>query len=133
MRPGALARNFLRRRDDRHRVNLTAILECRGIAQNVRVVDFSVSGLRVDGIQGLATADPIQISLTPDISLTGEIAWSVWHKAGIKLLPELDETHPAYLFLTEQASAIEQLRIRALASLAKDRASALRRSGQGSA
>ena len=132
MRPGALARNFLRRRDDRHRVSFTAILECRGIAQNVRVVDFSVSGLRVDGIQGLATGDPIQISLTPDISLTGEVAWAVWHKAGIKLLPALDETHPAYLFLTEQASAIEKLRIRALTSLAKDRASATGRSGRGS-
>lgn len=132
MRPGALARNFLRRRDDRHRVSITAILECRGIAQNVRVVDFSASGLRVDGIRGLATGDPIQISLTPDISLAGEVAWAVWHKAGIKLLPELDETQPAYLFLTEQASAIEQLRIRALASLAKDRASAAGRPGRGS-
>ncbi|MBS0268648.1 MAG: PilZ domain-containing protein [Proteobacteria bacterium] len=132
MRPGGLARNFLRRRDDRHRVSFTAILECRGIAQNVRVVDFSASGLRVDGIQGLATGDPIQISLTPDISLAGEVAWAVWHKAGIKLLPALDETHPAYLFLTEQASAIEQLRIRALTSLAKDRASAAGRSGRGS-
>lgn len=132
MRPGALARNFLRRRDDRHRVSFTAILECRGIAQTVRVVDFSVSGLRIDGIQGLAAGDPIQISLTPDISLAGEIAWAVWHKAGIKLLPALDETHPGYLFLTGQASAIEQLRIRALASLAKDRASAAGRSGRGS-
>lgn len=132
MRPGALARNFLRRRDDRHRVSLTAILECRGIAQNVRVVDFSVSGLRVDGIQGLTAGDPIQISLTPDISLTGEVAWAVWHKAGIKLQPELDEMHPAYLFLAEQASAIEQLRIRALTSLAKDQARAAGRSGQGS-
>ena len=131
MRPMALARNFLRRRDERHRVNFTAILECRGVSQTVRVVDFSVSGLRVDGIQGLATGDPIQICFTPDMMLEGEIIWSVWHKAGIKLLPELDETQPAYLFLNEQASELEQLRVRALSALARDRAS-MGPSGRGS-
>ncbi|WP_245279946.1 PilZ domain-containing protein [Hyphomicrobium sp. 99] len=127
----ALARIFLRRRDDRQRVSFTAILECRGVAQNVQVVDFSISGLRVDGIQGLAAGDPIEISFTPDMLLTGEIVWSVWHKAGIKLLPPLDEAHPAYLFLSEQASALEQLRVRAISALA-NRARSADRSGEGS-
>lgn len=132
MRPTALARNFLRRRDDRQRVNFTAILECRGVSQNVRVVDFSASGLRVDGIQGLAAGDPIQIYFTPDMMLEGEIIWSVWHKAGIKFLADLDETQPAFLFLTEQASALERLRVRALSALAKDRAGGIGPSGRGS-
>jgi hypothetical protein len=128
----ALSRNFLRRRDPRQRVSFTAILECRGVAQNVRVVDFSPSGLRVDGIQGLATGDPIQISFSPDMVLTGEIAWSVWHKAGIKFLPALDEVHPAYLFLSDQASVIEHLRVRAIAAIAKERAGGAGHSGSGS-
>ncbi|CAA2142110.1 PilZ domain-containing protein [Hyphomicrobium sp. ghe19] len=128
----ALSQNFLRRRDPRQRVSFTAILECRGVSQNVRVVDFSATGLRVDGIQGLATGDPIQISFSPDIVLTGEIAWCVWHKAGIKLVSALDEAHPAYLFLSDQASAIEQLRIRAIAAIAKERAGSTGHSGSGS-
>ncbi|MBY0558651.1 MAG: PilZ domain-containing protein [Hyphomicrobium sp.] len=128
----ALSRNFLRRRDPRQRVSFTAILECRGVSQSVRVVDFSASGLRVDGIQGLATGDPIQISFSPDMVLAGEIAWSVWHKAGIKLLPALGETDPAYVFLCDQAAAIEQLRVRAIAAIAKERAGSAGHSGSGS-
>lgn len=128
----ALSRNFLRRRDPRQRVSFTAILECRGVTQNVRVVDFSESGLRVDGIQGLATGDPVQISFSPDMVLTGEIAWSVWHKAGIKLLAALDEADPAYVFLSDQAAAIEQLRVRAISAIAKERAGSVGQSGSGS-
>jgi hypothetical protein len=128
----ALSRNFLRRRDTRQRVSFVAILECRGVSQNVRVVDFSASGLRVDDIQGLATRDPVQISFAPDMSLTGEIAWSVWHKAGIKLVPPLDEADPAYIFLSDQASAIEQMRIRAISALAQERSGGAGHSGSGS-
>ena len=99
-----------------------AIVECRGVSQSVRVVDFSTSGVRLDDIKGLATGDPIQISLTPELVLDGEVAWSVWHKAGVKLSKPLTEDHPAYLFLLDQASAIERTRTLALVSLAKDRA-----------
>jgi hypothetical protein len=99
-----------------------AIIECRGVAQKVRVVDFSASGVRIDGIKDLATGDPIQISLTPNLILKGHVAWAVWHKAGINLTEPLAEDHPAYVFLSEQAHAIERARTRALASLAKDRA-----------
>ncbi|SFV34654.1 hypothetical protein SAMN04488557_2391 [Hyphomicrobium facile] len=127
-----LSRNFLRRRDPRRRVSFTAILECRGVSQNVRVVDFSASDLRVDGIRGLATGDSIRISFSPNMVLTGEIAWSVWHKAGIKLLPALGEADPAFVFLSDQAAAIEQLRVRAIAAIAKERAGRAGHSGSGS-
>jgi hypothetical protein len=99
---------------------LAAIVECRGVAQNVRIVDFSLSGVRIDGIRGLAMGDPIRISLTPDLALEGQVAWSVWHKAGINLLSPLTEDHPAYVFLAEQAKTIEHARTLALVSLAKD-------------
>jgi PilZ domain len=114
--------NYLRRRDARSRVMLAAIVECRGAAQNVRIVDFSMSGVRIDGIRGLATGDPIRISLTPELVLEGQVAWSVWHKAGINLLSPLTDDHPSYVFLAEQAKAIERTRALALQSLAKDHA-----------
>jgi PilZ domain-containing protein len=122
MPPMALSRNFLRRRDSRQSVNLPAIVECRGVSQNVRVVDFSTSGLRIDRIKGLAAGDPVRISLTPEFALEGEIAWSVWHKAGIKLLPPLAEDDAAYVFLLDQAIAVDRTRIRAIMALAKERA-----------
>lgn len=116
------ARNYLRRRDARRRVMFAAIMECRGATQRVRVVDFSISGIRTDGTKGLAPGDPVRISLTPELNLEGAIVWVVWHKAGIKFLEPLTDDNPAYLFLVEQAKAIERARSLALASLAKDRA-----------
>ncbi|WP_409560802.1 PilZ domain-containing protein [Hyphomicrobium sp. MC8b] len=117
-----LSRNYLRRRDERRRVMLPAIVECRGATQKVRVIDFSASGVRLDSIKGLATGDPVHISLAPALIIEGQIAWSVWHKAGVKLLEPLTDDHPAYTFLLEQARAIERTRTLALVSLAKDRA-----------
>jgi hypothetical protein len=99
-----------------------AIVECRGAAQKVRLVDFSALGVRLDGIKGLATGDPIRISLTPELALEGRVAWSVWHKAGVKFLDPLADDHPAYIFLAEQAQNIERARTLALISIAKDRA-----------
>lgn len=130
MPPMALSRSYLRRRDSRRRVSFAAVVECRDISQKVRVVDFSASGLRIDQINGLAAGDPVRISLTPDLVVDGEVIWSVWHKAGIKLAPPLADDHPAYVFLSEQAVTIEQMRMRAIATLAKERAGG-GRSGSG--
>jgi PilZ domain len=118
----AFSRNFLRRRDARWRVMFGAIIECRGATQTVKVVDFSTCGVRIDGIKDLATGDPVQITLTPELRLEGEIAWAVWHKAGVKLREPLPEDDPAYLFLVARAEAIERARTLALIALAKDRA-----------
>lgn len=101
---------------------VSAIVECRGVAQTVRVVDFSASGLRLDDINNLATGDPVQISLTPELVLEAEVIWSVWHKAGVKLLEPLAEDDPAYLFLVAQAEAIERTRTLALVAIARERA-----------
>ncbi len=126
------SRSYLRRRDSRRRVSFAAVVECRDITQKVRVVDFSAYGLRIDQINGLATGDPVRISLTPDLVIDGEVAWSVWHKAGIKLMPPLAEDHPAHVFLSEQAAMIEKMRMRAIATLAKERARGSQ-SGSGAA
>jgi hypothetical protein len=117
-----LSRNYLRRRDARRRVMFTAVVECRGAPQKVRVVDFSISGVRTDCIKGLTPGDPVRVTLTPQIVLDGEVAWVVWHKAGIRFLEPLRDDHPANLFLVEQAKAVERARSLALVSLAKDKA-----------
>lgn len=117
----ALSQNYLRRQDTRRRVMFSALLECRGVTQKVRVADFSPSGLRIDQTQGLAIGDPVEISLAPGLKLKGEVAWAVWHKAGMKLLKPLSEDDPAYLFLAEQANAIERARTLALVAIAKER------------
>jgi hypothetical protein len=92
------------------------------VAQKVRVVDFSASGLRLDGIRGLAPGDPVQILLAPDLKLEGQVAWAVWHKAGVEFDAPLAEGHPALLLLNEQAKAIERDRTLALVAIAKERA-----------
>ena len=115
-----LSRNYLRRRDARRRVMFSAILECRGVSQNVRVVDFSASGVRIDGIKGLSPGDPILISLTPEIILEGGVAWVVWHKAGVQFTEPLSDDHPVHKFLSQHADAIDRAKQSALASLAKD-------------
>ncbi len=117
----ALSRNFLRRRDARRRVMLDVIVECREVAQKVKVVYFSAFGLRLDGIKGLAPGDPVQILLAPELVLEGQIAWAVWHKAGVKFDAPLGENHQAYLHLAENAKAIERERTLALVALAKER------------
>ncbi len=98
--------HFLRRRDERYRVNCRAHLECRGISQTVEVVDFSAQGLRVDGAAGLAPGDKVSITLTPERSIEGAVVWSVWHKAGVKPSVPLAEGDPAFIYLVNEAAQL---------------------------
>jgi hypothetical protein len=116
-----LSRNFLRRRDVRRRVSFSVVLECRDATQKVSVADFSASGLRIDGINNLAAGDPVRVYFTPTLAVAGEIVWSVWHKAGVKLTTPLTEDDPAYEFLVDKAETIERTRELALAALAREK------------
>jgi hypothetical protein len=113
---------YLRRKDARRRLNCHARIECRGVMQQIRVVDFSNTGLRMDGVKGLAVGDHVEIVLTPGLSVQGTIAWSVWHKAGVRFAAALTEGDGVHKFLAEQAAAIEQARVRAIAALARQEA-----------
>lgn len=110
---------FLRRKDLGRRLNCAAGIECRGISRTVKVVDFSNTGLRLDGLTGLIAGDRVTITFTPDLSIEGSIAWLVWHKAGTRFTAPLGEDDPVYLYLLAQATAAEQTRIRAIAALAQ--------------
>lgn len=112
-------RYFLRRRDQRRRVHFAAIAECHGHARLIEVVDFSSSGLRIDKLTGFAAGDRLTIAFTPEIGIEGTIAWLVWHKAGIRFTHPLSEDDPAYIFLANQASIVEQAHVRAVSALAQ--------------
>jgi hypothetical protein len=118
----SFSRQFLRRRDSRRRLKCNAVVECRGVSRKIEVVDFSTDGLRLDGVTGLATGDHVLILLTPELSVEGVIAWSVWHKAGVKLLRPLAENDEVYLYLADQAAAMELARTRAVAALVQQHA-----------
>jgi len=110
---------FLRRKDKRRSVQLSAIAQCHGISRAIEIVDFSNAGLRIDKVKGLAAGDHVRISFTPDISVEGTIAWLVWHKAGLQFTQALKQDDPAYRFLLERAAFIEQAHVRAIGSLAQ--------------
>ena len=122
MRSLPFTRHFLRRKDDRHLVNCRAIAEHRAISRNVQVVDFSSTGLRLDRLTGLAVGDRVTITLTPEFSVEGTIAWLVWHKAGVRLDHPFSEEDPVYQYLIDLAAAVEQTHVRAIAALAQQEA-----------
>jgi hypothetical protein len=115
-------RQFLRRKDARHRLKCPAVIECRGVIHRIEVVDFSFSGLRIDGVVGLVSGDHVLITLTPQLAVEGTIVWSVWHKAGVKLSRPMAENDPLYMFLVDQAAQVEHARTKAILALAKQHA-----------
>jgi len=130
MRDTVMQGQFLRRKDQRRRVQFNAIAECHGIARAIEVVDFSNAGLRIDKVSGLAAGDRLKISFTPDISVEGTIAWLVWHKAGLQFTKPLKQDAPAYQYLVERAAFIEQAHVRAVSSLAQREAQKLHETDQ---
>jgi len=115
----SFSRQFLRRRDDPHRMKCAAIVECRGIARNIEIVDFSNAEMRLDRVTGLVAGDYVRIALTPELAVEGTISWAVWYKAGFKLIRPLAESDPAYVYLAEQAAEVEHARERAVLALAE--------------
>jgi hypothetical protein len=124
-----VASQFLRRKDARRRLHCTAAVECHGVTHRMDVVDFSSAGLRLDNVTGLATGDRVLISFSPTLATEGTVVWSVWHKAGVKLSAPLDETDSLYLYLSDQADALERARKQAVLAVAQQHVAKARASG----
>jgi len=122
MMPTPASGQFLRRKDERRHVRLSAAIECRGISRAIEIIDFSNAGLRIDKLNGLAVGDLVTISITPRITLEGMIVWLVWHKAGIKFTTPLSESDPGYGYLLEQAAVVERAHASALGALVQQEA-----------
>jgi hypothetical protein len=119
---------FLRRKDARRRLKCTAAIECHGITRRMEVVDFSSAGLRLDNVAGLAAGDHVVIAFSPALATEGTVVRSVWHKAGVKLSSALEETDSLYLYLSDQADALERTRKQAILAVAQQHAAKARAS-----
>ena len=120
---------FLRRKDARRRLKCAAAVECHGITHRMDVVDFSSAGLRLDNVTGLAAGDHVVIAFSPALATEGTVVWSVWHKAGVKLSAPLEETDNLYMYLSDQADALERTRKKAVLAVARQHAAKARAPG----
>jgi hypothetical protein len=74
----------------------------------VRIVDYSLGGLRVEGTFGLVKHDPIEVALISGARLSGTVAWSLGGHTGIVFPEPLGASHPA---ITELARRVRRFEI----------------------
>jgi len=96
-------RPSVRRRDDRHAIRLTALAHCHGRFQTVRIVDFSLGGLQLQGGFGVGPGDDIVVELLSGDRLAAKAAWSLGSRIGVRFLQPLSADHPAWLVLEQAA------------------------------
>ena len=96
-------RPSVRRRDDRCPTRATALAHCHGRFQTVRIVDFSLSGLQLQGCFGVGTGDDMTVELLSGHSLAAKVAWSMGSRLGVRFLQPLEAEHPALAVLQQAA------------------------------
>jgi hypothetical protein len=96
-------RPSVRRRDDRHSIRLTALAHCHGRFQTVRIVDFSVGGLQLQGGFGVGPGDDVVVELLSGHRLAAKAAWSLSSRIGVRFLQPLSAEHPALAILLQAA------------------------------
>jgi hypothetical protein len=96
-------RPSVRRRDERHTIRLTALVHCHGRFQTVRIVDFSVGGLQLQGGFGVGPGDDVIVELLSGHRLAGKAAWSLGSRIGVRFLQPLAPEHPAWAVLEQAA------------------------------
>jgi hypothetical protein len=95
--------SLVRRRDDRHPIHLTALAYCHGRFQTVRVVDFSLGGLQLQGTFGVGPGDEMVVELLSGHRLEAKTAWSLGSRIGVRFLQPLTPEHPALAVLLRVA------------------------------
>jgi PilZ domain len=93
----------IRRRDERHSIRLTALAHCHGRFQTVRIVDFSLGGLQLQGGFGVGPGDDMVVELLSGHRLEAKAAWSLGSRVGVRLLQPLSPEHPALAVLMQAA------------------------------
>ena len=92
------------RRDERRAVRITALVYCHGRFQTARIVDFSLSGLQLDGCFGVAVADQVAVELLSGQRLEGKVAWAVASRSGVQFHQPLAPDDPVVARLSQAAS-----------------------------
>ena len=93
----------VRRQFDRHLVMANAFVHCRGQFQSAKVVDYSASGLQLEGTFGLIKTDQIEIEFICGIHVPGHVAWSLGSRTGVVYVVPLPNDHPALIELSRRA------------------------------
>ena len=96
-------RSAVRRRDERYPLRLTALAHCHGRFQTVRIVDFSVGGLQLQGGFGVGVGDDVVVELLSGHRLAAKTAWSLGSRIGVRFLQPLSADHPAWAVLEQAA------------------------------
>jgi PilZ domain-containing protein len=97
------ARALMRRLDERLPTRATALAYCHGRFQTVRVVDYSPSGLQLQGCFGVAAGDELIVELLSGDRVAAKVAWSLGSRLGVRFLQALEGDHPALLALQQAA------------------------------
>jgi PilZ domain len=98
----------VRRRHERIATRVRALLHCHGRFQTVRIVDFSLGGLQLEGCFGIGAGDDIVVELLSGHQLTGKCMWSVGSRVGVRFLEALSADHPALTVLRQGTRRIPE-------------------------
>ena len=94
LKPGD-AQPAVRRSYDRHQTRVTALLHCHGRFQTVRIIDFSLGGLQLQGSFGVGVNDAIAVELLSGHSLPANVTWSIGDRVGVRFAEPLSPDNPA--------------------------------------
>ena len=93
----------VRRRDERQPIRVTALVHCHGRFQTVRIVDFSLGGLQLQGGFGVGVGDDVTVELLAGHRVAARVAWSLGSRVGVRFLQPLSAEHPALAVLLQAA------------------------------
>ena len=101
-RPGAGTQS-IRRQDQRFPVRIAALVHCHGRFQTVRLVDFSLTGLQLEGCFGVGVGENIAVELLSGHRLDAKVAWSMGSRIGVRFAEPISPQHPVLLGLKRAA------------------------------
>lgn len=84
-----------RRQNERYVVRLTALAHCHGRFQTVRILDYSMGGLQLQGGFGICPGDDVIVELLSGDRLESKAAWSVGSRVGVRFQSPLTTDNPA--------------------------------------
>jgi hypothetical protein len=85
----------IRRSHERHQTRVNALIHCHGRFQTVRIIDFSLGGLQLQGCFGVGVADAIAVELLSGHSFRAKVTWSIGDRVGVRFAEALLSDDPA--------------------------------------
>jgi PilZ domain len=92
-----------RRKAERMTTKVQVLIHCRSRFQSARIVDYSQTGLQLEGTFGLIPSDRVEIELMSGARLPGKVEWSLGGQTGVVFPERLEDLHPAMEELARSA------------------------------